>query len=78
MKTWEVTYCHLKNKGESTPKWFKNDKCGVHKLSFLQCKQNNRNFKAIIVIFKTNSLQIQEGHQLKILFTTDVPKNKLN
>lgn len=39
MKTLKVTYCHLKNKGESTLKWFKNDKCGVHKLLYLQCKK---------------------------------------
>ncbi len=78
MRTWEITYCHLKNKGESTPKWFKNDKYGVHKLSFLQCKKNNHNFKAITIILKTNNLQIQEWHQLKILFITNGPKNKIN
>jgi hypothetical protein len=60
MRTWEVTYCHLKNKGDNTPKWFKNDKYGVNKLSFLQCKKTNFNFKAITIILKTNSLQIQE------------------
>jgi hypothetical protein len=81
MKTWEVTHCHLKNKGQRLKAHQSGSK--MTNVVFISCqfcdvKKNNRNFKAITIILKTNSLQIQEGHQLKFLFTTNVPKKKLN